>query len=123
MADQLGPHFDDGGEILLIEAKAVLARRPYHWAKAQLILSALRHRRVELGDRASYVAADHYRDVLSPLLSDGEHIDMVNPTTWGSRALAMVAAKSAEDFFQNWAKDKKPGLKLENYYRRTPRNL
>jgi deoxyribodipyrimidine photolyase-related protein len=30
MADQLGPHFDDGGDILLIEAKSVLARKPYH---------------------------------------------------------------------------------------------
>jgi deoxyribodipyrimidine photolyase-related protein len=59
MADQLGPHFDDGGDILLIEAKAVLARRPYHWAKAQLILSALRHRQLELGSRVHYVQADH----------------------------------------------------------------
>ena len=67
MADQLGPHFDDGGEILLIEAKGVLARRPYHWAKAHLILSALRHRQAELGSRARYVTADHYRDVLIPL--------------------------------------------------------
>lgn len=127
MADQLGPHFDDGKEILLIEAKAVLARRPYHWAKAHLILSALRHRQAELGSRVRYVRADHYRDVLKPLLSQGESIDMVNPTSWGSRALvaelgiSTVPSRgfvSTEEFFAQWALGKKPGsLKLENYYR------
>ena len=127
MADQLGPHFDDGGEILLIEAKAVLARKPYHWAKAHLILSALRHRQAELGDRVTYVRAEHYRDVLTPLIASGQNISMVNPTSWGSRALAqelgldIVPSRgfvSSEEFFSEWAADKKPqALKLENYYR------
>ncbi|WP_255454090.1 MULTISPECIES: hypothetical protein [unclassified Cryobacterium] len=27
-ADQLGPHFDDGGPIVLVEAVGVLGRRP-----------------------------------------------------------------------------------------------
>lgn len=127
MADQLGPHFDDGGEILLIEAKGVLARRPYHWAKAHLILSALRHRQAELGSRARYVTADHYRDVLLPLQAQGVELEMVNPTSWGSRALvaelgiSTVPSRgfvSSEVFFSSWAKDKKPGThKLENYYR------
>ncbi|MEY4532566.1 MAG: hypothetical protein RI926_335 [Actinomycetota bacterium] len=127
MADQLGPHFDDGGEILLIEAKAVLARRPYHWAKAHLILSALRHRAQELGDRATYVSADHYRDVLTPLIESTADLEMINPTSWGSRALATELGistqpsrgfVSSESFFHDWAKDKKPGsLKLENFYR------
>ena len=89
MADQLGPHFDDGGQILLIEAKGVLARKPYHWAKAHLILSALRHRRAELGERAHFVTAEWYRDALRPLLEAGETITMVNPTSWGARALAV----------------------------------
>ena len=127
MADQLGPHFDDGGKILLIEAKSVLARKPYHFAKAMLILSALRHRREELGDRAHYVRTDRYRDALSPLLQSGADITVVNPTSWGSRALALeldltvVPSRgfvSSEEFFANWAQDKKPSsLKLENYYR------
>ena len=127
MADQLGPHFDDGGEILLIEAKGVLARRPYHWAKAHLILSALRHRHAELGSRARYVTSDHYRDVLIPLQAQGVELEMVNPTSWGSRTLVaelgipIVPSRgfvSTEEFFASWAKDKKPGtLKLENYYR------
>jgi deoxyribodipyrimidine photolyase-related protein len=127
MADQLGPHFDDGDEVLLIEAKGVLARKPYHWAKAHLILSALRHRAQELGDRARYVTTEHYRDALLPLIESGERIDMVNPTSWGSRALATSlnievhpsrGFVSSELFFAEWASDKKPqALKLENYYR------
>jgi deoxyribodipyrimidine photolyase-related protein len=127
MADQLGPHFDDGGELLLIEAKSVLAKRPYHWAKAHLILTALRHRAAELGERATFVQADRYRDVLTELLSSGVTLDMINPTTWGSRALARElniptspsrGFVSSEDFFDKWAAGKKPGsLKLENYYR------
>lgn len=127
MADQLGPHFDDGGDVLLIEAQAVLARRPYHWAKAHLILSALRHRAAELGDRARYVTAEHYRDVLIPLRDSGESLSVVNPTSWGSRALVQELGLkilpsrgfvSSEEFFSSWVQGKKPGsLKLENYYR------
>lgn len=127
MADQLGPHFDDGGDVLLIEAQAVLARRPYHWVKAHLILSALRHRAAELGNRVHFVRAEHYRDVLRPLLDAGEEIEAINPTSWGSRALVQelqlqtVPSRgfvSSEEFFQSWAEGKKAGsLKLENYYR------
>lgn len=127
MADQLGPHFDTGGELLLIEAKSVLARKPYHWAKAHLILSALRHRRAELGDRVRYVTADHYRDALHPLLAAGSSITMINPTSWGARALATELGittepsrgfVSSEAFFADWVRGKKPqSLKLENFYR------
>ena len=46
-ADQLGPHFDDGGPLLLIEARSVFERRTYHRQKAHLILSALHHRAAE----------------------------------------------------------------------------
>lgn len=127
MADQLGPHFDDGGDLLIIEAKAVLARRPYHWAKAHLILSALRHKKAELGSRVTYVTAEKYRDVLRPLLDSGEEIDMINPTSWGSRALAQELGihtspsrgfVSSEEYFSQWVQAKKTGsLKLENFYR------
>lgn len=127
MADQLGPHFDDGGELLLIEAKSVLAKRPYHWAKAHLILTALRHRAAELGERARFVQADRYRDVLAEIMESGVTVDMVNPTTWGSRSLARElniptspsrGFVSSEEFFEKWVAGKKPGsLKLENFYR------
>ena len=48
---QLGSLFDDGGRILLIEAKSLISGRPIHRAKAHLLLSAMRHRARELGDR------------------------------------------------------------------------
>ena len=55
-ADQLGPHFLDAPEqpVLLIESRAVFARRRFHRQKAHLVLSALRHRAAELGDRADF---------------------------------------------------------------------
>ncbi|TFC94649.1 MULTISPECIES: cryptochrome/photolyase family protein [Cryobacterium] len=81
-ADQLGPHFDDGGPLLMVEAVGVLGQRTYHRAKAHLILSALRHRARELGDRVEYLHAEHYRDVLT-----GRDLEVVDPTSWGSRAL------------------------------------
>lgn len=34
LADQLGPHFDDGEDILLIEAKAVLAQFWLPWQES-----------------------------------------------------------------------------------------
>lgn len=127
MADQLGPHFDDGGEILLIEAKGVLARKPYHWAKAHLILSALRHRAAELGDRARFVQVTSYRDALKSIIQSGGRVQLINPTSWGARSLADSLSLetlpsrgfvSSEEFFSEWAQGKKPqSLKLENYYR------
>ncbi|MGC4938145.1 cryptochrome/photolyase family protein [Kribbella sp. DT2] len=49
-ADQLGPHFVDSRDqpVLLIESRAVFARRRFHRQKAHLVLSALRHRAAEL---------------------------------------------------------------------------
>ena len=66
-ADQLGPHFDDGGPLLFIEAKSVFARRAYHRQKAHLILTALHHRVVEDPDRITFVQADTYRAGLAGL--------------------------------------------------------
>lgn len=64
-----GPHFVDpprGGPhrdapLLMIETRSVFRRRRFHRAKAHLILSAMRHRAAELGDRVRYVKADTYR--------------------------------------------------------------
>lgn len=62
--DQLGPHFLTPGEegpgpetpLLMIEARSVFRRRRFHRAKAHLVLSAMRHRAAEPGDRVTYVA-------------------------------------------------------------------
>ncbi len=91
-ADQLGPHFlggdrpgDDGREhVLLIESKAAFRRRRYHRAKAHLILSAMRHRAAELGDRCRYIVAEGYRDGLADV---EDSLTVVDPTSWPARAL------------------------------------
>ncbi|WP_037911682.1 cryptochrome/photolyase family protein [Actinacidiphila yeochonensis] len=90
--DQLGPHFIDprhGGPdrdapLVIIEARSVFARRRFHRAKAHLVLSAMRHRAAELGDRAVYVRADTYREGLRRAVPRGR-VTVFPPT---SRAAA-----------------------------------
>ena len=67
-ADQLGPHFH-GNEhshrpVLLIEASSALRRRRFHRQKLHLVVSALRHAKQDLGERATLLRADTYRDAL-----------------------------------------------------------
>ncbi|WP_411079513.1 cryptochrome/photolyase family protein [Streptomyces sp. cmx-18-6] len=74
--DQLGPHFLDprhGGPdahapVVMIEARSVLRRRRFHRAKAHLVLSAMRHRAAELGDRVTYIRAETYAEGLEQAL-------------------------------------------------------
>lgn len=66
-ADQLGPHFDDGAPIMLVEAKAVFRRRTYHRQKAHLIVSALRHRAAEDPTRIHLRRAESYREALADM--------------------------------------------------------
>ena len=123
-ADQLGPHFDDGGPLLMVEAVGVLGRRPYHRAKAHLILSAHRHRARELGDRVEYLHAEHYRDVLA-----GRDLEAVDPTSWGARALVReLGARvlpsrgfvTSEADFAAWAQGRPPSrLVMDQFYRHT----
>ena len=65
--DQLGPHFldDTDDDVLLIESTAVLRRRPFHRQKAHLVLSAMRHRAAELGERGTYLRSETYRSGLA----------------------------------------------------------
>lgn len=67
-ADQLGPVVHGGEhahrEVLLVEARAALAKRRYHRQKLHLVLSALRHADKDLGDRATLIRADTYTDAL-----------------------------------------------------------
>ena len=62
--DQLGPHFahDHRGPLLMVEALSVFRRRRFHRAKAHLVLSAMRHRAADFGDRLTYVRAETYAD-------------------------------------------------------------
>ncbi|MFC0007685.1 cryptochrome/photolyase family protein [Micromonospora siamensis] len=127
LADQLGPHFldDDRQPVLLIETREMLGRRSTHRQKAHLLLSALRHRAAELGDRALVVRADTYRDALARV--DGP-VEVCHPT---SRTVLEIAG-SAEAVtvlpprgfvtdqaeFAAWADQPRRGpLRMEEWYR------
>ena len=79
-ADQLGPHFLDDwdGGVLLIESTAVLRRRRFHRAKAQLVVSAMQHLADELGGRAVYIRADTYVEALAQV---DESVHVIHPTS------------------------------------------
>ena len=132
-ADQLGPHFlgpaespgDDGSQrVLLVESKAAFRRRRYHRAKAHIILSALRHRAAELGDRCDYIRAEGYRDEVR-----GESLSVVDPTSFAARRLVrelgaeVLPARgfiTAQADFETWAAGRKQ-LRQEDFYREARR--
>ena len=125
-ADQLGPHFDDGGQVLIPEVLSPLLSRRYHRQKAHLILSALRHRAQELGGRAELVRGDSYHEVLK-----GRDLSVVNPTSRGLRSLLADLGKTAamevlaargfaatEAEFADWRQTQgSKRLLMENFYR------
>ena len=121
-ADQLGPHFVDDydGPLLLIESRTVLRRRRFHRAKAHLVLSALRHRAAELGDRAVFIQADTYAQALAQV---SQPVHVIHPTS--RAALQFVHAQGLEvlpargfattgEQFRTWTRDKPL---LERFYR------
>jgi len=135
-ADQLGPHFlgpddargeDTGERVLLIESLRALQRRRYHRAKAHLVLSALRHRAAELGDRAVHVSADTYRSGLAQAGLSGADLSVCAPTSYGARRLVtsigadVLPARgfiTSETEFADWAVRRgKRRLLLEDFYR------
>lgn len=139
-ADQLGPHFLDDPEhddpkhddpdqpVLLVESRAVFARRRFHRRKAHLVLSALRHRAAELGDRAELRRAHTYREAL-----DGRRrYTVCGPTSRPAdefvRSLPNVEVLPARGFatdretFEAWAGNQR-GLLMENFYRDARRRL
>lgn len=82
-ADQLGPHFDDGSKIVMIESRSVFARRTYHRQKAHLVLSAMRHRAQEAEQAITLIQADTYRDGLRSL--DLSRVEAVAATSRQAR--------------------------------------
>ncbi len=120
-ADQLGDHFLDDwdGEVLLVESRAVLRRRRFHRAKAHLVLSALRHRAAELGDRAVFIQAETYREALAQV----GPVHVVHPTSRAalgfvqSRGLEVLAPRgfvTTADEFEDWTGGKPL---MERFYR------
>lgn len=126
-ADQLGAHFldDTDAPVLLVESRAAFARRRFHRQKAHLVLSALRHRAAELGDRARYVRTRTYGEALAEV---GEPLEVCAPTTYAARAFVDSRPEvtvlpergfvtSAEDFTR-WARGRgRRRLLLEDFYR------
>ncbi|WDZ83203.1 cryptochrome/photolyase family protein [Micromonospora cathayae] len=127
-ADQLGPHFldDDRQPVLLIETKGIFRARPMHRQKAHLILSALRHRAAELGERALLVRAETFREGLRQVTTGP--VEVCHPT---SRA-ALRFVRSVDgltvlpprgfltrfDDFTEWAdRGRRAPLRVDDFYR------
>ena len=135
-ADQLGPHFLDRPEqpVLLVESTGVFRRAPVHRRKAHLVLSALRHRAAELGERAVVLRAGTHAEALARV---GEPVSACDPTSWGARRLVrrLAAAGAAgeraevrvlasrgfvvsEEQFGRWVRHRARGrLLMEDFYR------
>ena len=126
-AGQLGPAFDDGGSIVLIENTSVFRRRPTHRQKAHLYLTALRHRARELGDRGTFIEAGSYRSALQDAGLTDEHLESIDPPSWAARHLMRELGASilpsrgfvtGEEQFAAWAAGRKPTqLVMDRFYR------
>ncbi|HZG99362.1 MAG TPA: cryptochrome/photolyase family protein [Nocardioidaceae bacterium] len=135
-ADQLGPHFLDdvpGAPVLLIESTAALGRRTYHRQKLHYLLSALRHRVEELGDRATFLQVRTYREALDKL---GRPVQVHEPTSWAAQHFVerLHEAGTVEEMlvspgwattrtdFANWAGDRR-ALRMDDFYRHQRKRL
>ncbi|WP_374946732.1 cryptochrome/photolyase family protein, partial [Agreia sp.] len=107
-AGQLGPLFDDGGPMMIVEARSVFGRRPMHRAKAHLLLSAMRHRAAELGDRVEYHRVDRYSEVVD----ERDDLEVIDPTSWAARRFVRARGihvlpsrgfVTSEEEFRAWA--------------------
>ena len=141
-ADQLGPHVY-GGEhahrpVLLIEAVSALRRKRFHRQKLHLVLSGLRHAAAELGDRATLVRAENYREALR---SYGRPVMVHEPTSHSAESFVYqlrseglvtdvlpypgFALSRAE--FQRWARQKdgrdRTRFRMEDFYREQRRRF
>ncbi|ASN23171.1 cryptochrome/photolyase family protein [Streptomyces pluripotens] len=139
--DQLGPHFlapRDGGPardapVVMIEARSVFRRRRFHRAKAHVVLSAMRHRAAELGDRVHHVRTETYREGLREAVGD-DAVTVHHPTSRAAlrlvRSLEQISVLPARGFllphgaFRAWAEGRDGGrLRHEDFYRWVRREL
>jgi len=134
--DQLGPHFldDHDGPVLLVESRRVLARKRFHRQKAHLVLSAMRHRAAELGERCDYRREPTYREAVAHV--DGP-LEIVQPTSRAAVALVRTMAEERDVVrlpergfttsradFEQWAAGRGGRrLLLEDFYRDARRRL
>jgi deoxyribodipyrimidine photolyase-related protein len=125
-ADQLGPHFDLGGQKLLPIVKGQFRKRPYHRQKAHLILYSLRFRSHSQDVRT--IELDSYRDLLS---TDHKISRLISPTSYPMRRLASALGSevfesrgfcsSQADWFNFTSSQKR--LRLEDFYRQQRQRL
>jgi deoxyribodipyrimidine photolyase-related protein len=121
-ADQLGPHFDLGEEVLLPEVLSQFSKRRYHRQKAHLILYALRSR--ALDDRVRAVSVDSYRDLGSFGLTRA-----VSPTSRPMMALSQslnLRLEPPRGFCSSrdeWEQSRGKGYLLETFYRNQRKRL
>ncbi len=133
-ADQLGRHFTndlaEDEQVLLVESRGAFARRHVHRQKAHLLLSAIRHRASELGDRAVHVTAASYGEALRKADVDPRTLSVVNPTSRAARrwvvaqGMTVLPARGftmCEEEFKDWLGEKTP--RLESFYRHQRRRL
>ena len=128
--DQLGPHFvdDHPGPLVMVESKAVFRRRRFHRAKAHLVLSAMRHRAAELGDRVTYVQVETYAEVVREHGSGDGAVEVVHPTSYaalrlverlGCTVLPPRGFATPREDFERWAEGRRgKRLVMEDFYRR-----
>ncbi|MBY8874939.1 cryptochrome/photolyase family protein [Micromonospora sp. PLK6-60] len=126
LADQLGPHFldDDRQPVLLIEAREAFARAPLHRQKAHLLLSALRHRAAELGDRALVLRAGTVREALARVPGP---VEVCHPTSRDllelARSVPELTVLPPRGFvtdlaeFADWADRRRGPLRMTDWYR------
>ena len=128
--DQLGSHFTDDhdGQLLLVESRRVFARRRYHRAKAHLVLSAMRHRAAELGERCRYVQSPTYAEAVGRV---GGPLEVIQPTSYAAVGLVQALAEHREverlpargfvttrEDFSHWAEGRGgKRLLMEDFYR------
>ncbi len=128
--DQLGPHFldDHGGPVLMVESRRVFARKPFHRQKAHLVVSAMRHRAAELGDRCRYARVERYGDALAEV---DDRLQVIQPTSRAAVAFVRGIAENREverlpargyvtarEDFTAWAESRgRRRLLMEDFYR------
>jgi deoxyribodipyrimidine photolyase-related protein len=131
-ADQLGPHVHGTDahrerEVVLVESSRILRRKRFHRQKLHLVLSGMRHLAVELGDRATYLRTDTYREALARV---GRPVVVHEPTSHA--ALRFVEQLRTEGLvadilptptfalpraeFTAWAGDRE-SFRMEDFYR------
>lgn len=131
--DQLGPHFLDGPDqpVLMVESMSVLGAHRYHRAKLHLVLSAMRHRAAELGERCDYRRASSFAAGVEEARVAHEKFSTVHPTSRSSLAAARALTDevlaprgfcSAFEDFTAWAEGR-TSLRMEEFYRAQRRRL